>query len=258
MSIDISPDEISPVEFITPDVGVFDTETTGVDVEQARLVSAHIGSIVGGFAGLDGRDWLVDPGIPIPPEATEVHGITNEYVEDNGITPSRAILAIIRHLQDLADAALPVVIYNASFDLTIVHREALRHLGPDAGAEVAELYEDLIVLDPFVIDKSLDRYRRGSRKLADVAEHYGLEFDRDTLHGARADARLAGALMLHLWRTTRISSFTASQIHARTVDLYREQAASFADYLHSRGRHDEACDVLTSWPWHPKDGHHDL
>ncbi len=60
---------------------VFDLETTGVDVEKDRIV--QIGLI---RVEPDGtrRSWdqLVNPERPIPPEATAIHGITDEHVRD--------------------------------------------------------------------------------------------------------------------------------------------------------------------------------
>lgn len=57
---------------------LFDLETTGLDQQKDRIVEYA-------FASPDGS-WqmtgLVDPGIPIPKEATEVHGISDEDVAD--------------------------------------------------------------------------------------------------------------------------------------------------------------------------------
>ena len=57
----------------------FDLETTGVNIAKDRIVEI---SILKAFP--DGSEqentWLVNPGMPIPAEATAVHGITNEKV----------------------------------------------------------------------------------------------------------------------------------------------------------------------------------
>ena len=59
----------------------FDLETTGVNIAKDRIVEI---SILKAFP--DGSEqentWLVNPGMPIPPEATAVHGITNEKVSN--------------------------------------------------------------------------------------------------------------------------------------------------------------------------------
>lgn len=56
----------------------FDLETTGTDVAKDRIVSI---AIKYGHE-TEGRTWLVNPGIPIPPTATECHGIADEMVKD--------------------------------------------------------------------------------------------------------------------------------------------------------------------------------
>lgn len=65
-------------------LAAFDTETTGVDVEQDRIVSAAL--IVQECAGGRVRTtrWLVNPGIPVPAGATEVHGLTDEHLQRHG------------------------------------------------------------------------------------------------------------------------------------------------------------------------------
>ena len=59
----------------------FDLETTGVNIAKDRIVEI---SILKAFP--DGSEkektWLVNPEMPIPAEATAVHGITNEKVAD--------------------------------------------------------------------------------------------------------------------------------------------------------------------------------
>ena len=55
----------------------FDTETTGTDPETARIVSAAC-LWRGGASEAADEEWLVNPGVPIPAEATAIHGITDE------------------------------------------------------------------------------------------------------------------------------------------------------------------------------------
>jgi DNA polymerase-3 subunit epsilon len=59
----------------------FDLETTGVEISTARIVQIACIKI-----NMDGsteeKMMLINPNIPIPQEASEVHGITNEMVKD--------------------------------------------------------------------------------------------------------------------------------------------------------------------------------
>jgi DNA polymerase-3 subunit epsilon len=59
----------------------FDLETTGVNISSDRIVQIAIVKMnVDGTT--DEKTKLINPGIPIPKEATDVHGITDEMVKD--------------------------------------------------------------------------------------------------------------------------------------------------------------------------------
>ena len=92
---------------------VVDVETTGLDPANDRIVEI---AVVG--VDFERRSYrklyhsLVDPEIPIPPEASAVHHITTAMVA--GKAPS---LARIRPaLEALADPAIPFAAHNAGFD----------------------------------------------------------------------------------------------------------------------------------------------
>ena len=106
---------------------LFDTETTGVDVETDRIVSAAV--VVQDAAGTRPRvtRWLVNPGVPVPAGATAVHGLTDEHLQRNGRWPSPVLEEIARELGEQAAAGRPLVVMNAPFDLTLLDRELRRH-----------------------------------------------------------------------------------------------------------------------------------
>lgn len=66
---------------LTKPLAVIDLETTGVNPGRDRIIEIAIvkantdGSIVK-------KRKLINPGMPIPPESIEIHGITNEMVKD--------------------------------------------------------------------------------------------------------------------------------------------------------------------------------
>lgn len=236
-----------------PPVAVFDLETTGLDINHDRIITAYLGILDSDGIIRSSERWLVNPGVHIPAEATKVHGFTDERVV-HGKPPTQAVREIVEHLEDLVDAGYPIVAFNASYDFTILHREAFRHFDHGVAHRLEVIYEDEIaVLDPFVIDKALDQFRPGSRKLAAVAAHYGLTVPAD-LHDSSVDAVLAGRLMLTLWRDPRIAGFPAGYLHERQIAHYRQQAESFRDYLHRETRHEEALAVRNTWPYHPIGG----
>lgn len=65
------------------DIVFFDLETTGVSVTGDRIVQIAAVKVDQYFNQIgDVKDYLVNPGISIPREATEVHKITDEMVKD--------------------------------------------------------------------------------------------------------------------------------------------------------------------------------
>jgi DNA polymerase III subunit epsilon len=168
-------------------LAAFDTETTGVDVEHDRIVSAAL--VVQPRPGAEPRvmRWLVDPGVPVPPAATAVHGLTDDILRRDGIRPGRAVEEMARTLAATAAGALPMVVMNAPFDLTLLDRELRRHRGAGLPGylERAALY----VLDPRVLDKHADRHRAGRRTLSDLCDLYDVPLAG--AHDAASDALAA-------------------------------------------------------------------
>lgn len=222
-------------------VGIFDLETTGVDVENDRIVSACVG-ILGRSGVRSVETWIVNPGIPIPEAATAVHGITNEFVSEQGEAAQTAVFEIRAALLTLFAAGYPVVAYNACYDFTILDREMRRHIDPQGGIGI-DLHP---VLDPYVLDKAADKWRKGSRRLGDVAAHYGIE--TSDLHNAQQDAILAGRLAFALLDDVRLSGAGAEDIHRWSVKWRLEQQTSLGNYFREKGI-DEV--VRTEWPIYP-------
>lgn len=65
-------------------LAAFDTETTGVDVERDRIVSAALVVQDGPGSRPRATRWLVNPGTSVPEGATAVHGLTDEHLQLNG------------------------------------------------------------------------------------------------------------------------------------------------------------------------------
>lgn len=60
----------------------YDCESTGVDVETARVVTACVAHVNDGPPDL--TRWLADPGVDIPAEATAIHGVTTAHAREHG------------------------------------------------------------------------------------------------------------------------------------------------------------------------------
>ena len=207
----------------------FDVETTGVDTETARIVTAAVVKFDNGQP-VETRTWLVNPEIPIPPEATAIHGVTNEIADAEGLDPLKALTEIkatlFGQLQSWAKPFPPVVAYNAAYDLTVLWRESLRvHIA----SPTAKWTRTFPVIDPRVIDKQKDRYRKGKRTLGDVCTHYGV--DLGDAHNAGADALAAGQLAIKLAeKYPELTKVDAAYLHERQVAWYAEQAQGLAQH----------------------------
>lgn len=204
-------------------LAVFDLETTGVDVETARIVSACVAVLEPDGTVLERWDWLADPGIEIPEGASAVHGITTERARALGRPAADVVGEITQSLRVLLGLGIPLVIYNAPYDLTLLDRECRRHgrtpLAPPSP-----------VIDPLVLDKAVDRYRKGKRTLEVTAELYGVSLD--DAHDAGSDAIAAGRVAQSLARAyPEELDVSPADLHGRQEVWFAEQAASFADYI---------------------------
>ncbi|AXE25608.1 3'-5' exonuclease [Streptomyces globosus] len=228
-------------------LAAFDTETTGVDVERDRIVSAAL--VVQECAGGRVRQtrWLVNPGIPVPREATEVHGLTDDHLQHHGRWPAPVMEEIARALAEQQVAGRPVVVMNAPFDLTLLDRELRRH----RASSLARYLDNrpLTVLDPRVLDKHLDRYRKGRRTLADLCAHYGIELEG--AHDAAADALASLEVVRAVGRrfAGRLERLSPAELHTLQAVWYAAQARGLQAWFQRQGTPEV---VDPHWPLRPE------
>lgn len=191
-------------------IALLDVETTGRDPAIDRIV--EIGIVVG-RAGIIERkhSWLVDPGRPIPPESSAVHGIT-----DADVAGKPRFEAIVIDVLAALQGAIPAA-YNASFDRGFLFAEVER-----AGARLETMppaaRRDVEWVDPLVFARELYKEEQ-SRALGEMARMLGIELV--SAHRATDDAEAAlrvlyafanhprmprayGALMQEQRRLTRV------------------------------------------------------
>ncbi|MFE0511710.1 3'-5' exonuclease [Streptomyces sp. NPDC058964] len=227
-------------------LAAFDTETTGVDVETDRIVSAAV--VVQDAPGARPRvtRWLVNPGVPVPEAATAVHGLTEEHLQRNGRWPAPVVFEIAEELAEHAAMHRPLVVMNAPFDLTLLDRELRRH----RASSLDRWFESspLLVLDPRVLDKHLDRYRKGRRTLTDLCEHYGVTLEG--AHDAGADALAALDVVRAVGRrfATRLERLSPAELHMLQATWHAAQARGLQAWF-ARSGSDEA--VNQDWPLRP-------
>lgn len=154
-----------------PDLTVFDLETTAADPAEAKIVEVGVVQRVAGE--VSSHRWLVNPGVPIPAEAAEVHGITDEQVL--GAPAFSDVATAI--LEVLMSTDVRCAFNGQSYDLHVLNAE-LERIGEDAVAHAG-------VLDPLVWVRWRWRALR-FRRLGDVCKYVGVELT--DAHSAEADS----------------------------------------------------------------------
>lgn len=210
----------------------FDTETTGVDPTTARIVTAALVIRVPNTL-TEVKTWLLNPGVEIPPESTAIHGITTAHAQAHGRDPAEALDEIANELAShLLDEA-PVVAFNAAYDLPLLDVELERYGLPTLPQRVGRA--DYPVLDPLVLDRWVDRYRKGKRTLVDLTNHYQVSVT-EALHDAVVDTIATLDVleeMSRLWPQIGVTEL--HQLRPVQANAHREWASNFNDWLRKQG-----------------------
>ena len=215
-----------------------DFETTRTDTDTARVVEV---ALIGSNPDIANGEYLplfchiVNPGVEIPGEAAAIHGITTERAIDFGISPQGALAVIASAF--VSCASIPLVIYNVPFDFPLLLAEAKRY-----GVEIPAWPN---FLDPLLLDRHFDKYRRGSRKLEDVAKHYGVKLD-GTAHGSRVDAAASIGIMRKIvGRYPELFAYSIGHMQTLQAMWYANWKKGINEYWESKG---DSKRVVTDWP----------
>lgn len=211
---DVDPD----AAWIDLPIALLDTETTGRDAATDRIV--EIGIVIGRGGTIERRlNWLVNPGMPIPDAAREVHGISDDDVKD---APTFAQIA--GEIAEALRGAIPAA-YNASFDKGFVAAELARSgLVQDAFPPCVR--KEVEWVDPLVWARELQKYEKG-KKLGDVAARLGIALEN--AHRASDDAEAALKVLYAFGSDPRVPRTYAALV-AEQRRLGRAQEDSFAQW----------------------------
>ncbi len=148
---------------------ILDLETTGKDPQTAKIVEISVVKVMPDGTK-DIRTMKVNPGIPIPEEASDVHGITDEMVKDMPTFPqlAKAIKAFI------ADCPYIVTFNGNHYDLPLLVEEFTR-----AGVEWE--YSDHVSIDACTI------FKRQEARTLEAAVRFYLNREHEGAHGAESD-----------------------------------------------------------------------
>lgn len=222
----------------------FDTETTGTNVATDRIVTVALVHSVGpGRENETVATWLIDPEMDIPEPAQRVHGISTEHARAHGMKSAEALDEVAEMIADALRQDVPLVAFNISFDLAILENELTRlglpTLTQRLGHDIAP------VLDGLVLDRGVDRYRKGKRTLTDVLAHYGLEQD-GRLHTADVDVSATLDVLRALTvKYPKLGASSLEELHREQMGWHRRWAEGMNEWLTKKGK---APDVNTVWP----------
>lgn len=192
--VGVAPDFPPDGAWVDYPIAFIDTETTGLDPKSERLI--EIGVVLGqGGEVLERKGWLVNPGIPIPQAATDVHGITDEEVADK---PSFA--EIVPELLAYLDGRIAAA-YNAAFDRAFVVAE-LERANVDVSMGPLAIRAGIDWIDPLVFARELWKGKGESRALGAVASRLGVALER--AHRATDDAEAALRVLYAMARDPRV------------------------------------------------------
>lgn len=182
-------------------VMLYDLETTGLNYYMDKIIEFGYVLLEDGIE-IESGDILVDWGIDIPEIITELTGITQEEVNNNGISPYEFYNILIVLLQK----ANLLIAHNAQFDVSFMHNFLL-YMGDVNGIEDynVDFFDSLtLVVDHIAAGKKPRKPRKNSKdyeakmekweedvklvqthKVESVCKFYGIELNN--AHRALAD-----------------------------------------------------------------------
>jgi DNA polymerase-3 subunit epsilon len=187
----------------------FDLETTGIQPKTDAVV--EIGAVrFSGAEPIETFSTLINPGRPIPPEASAVNGITDEMVAGEP--------GIETVLSDLADFCkdLPLVAHNAPFDFKFILKAVEDHRARSPKGIVLDSCALARIVFPGMIN-----YRLGT-----LVAHFG--FPSGTFHRAEEDGVYCGLLFARTLEALEKAG-QPSTVHA-LLDLTGQPVMKFPQY----------------------------
>ena len=191
---------------------VIDTETTGLSCTEDEIIQLSAVRFQNGQA-MEYFDTYLKPGKPIPPEAQEINGISEDMVKDAPV------------LEEVAEAFLafvgndPIVLYNAKFDLMFLWC---------AGIDLVrgrEIYDAMYSSYGIFSKKALP-----NRRLVTVANALNIVFDA---HNSLEDSRATGEVMLEIVKrlTGRYGINVPEKIPMTREDIEKQMAMNYDDQV---------------------------
>jgi DNA polymerase-3 subunit epsilon len=162
---------------------VLDTETTGLDpLRGDRLVEIGCVEIFNRMPTGQTFHVYLNPERGMAAEAFAVHGLSSEFLADKPLFPE----VVEDFLEFIGDA--PLVIHNASFDVSFINAELDRVKLPPIARE--RLVDTLLL--------ARRKHPGVSNRLDDLCSRYAIDNSHRTKHGALLDAELLAEVYIDL------------------------------------------------------------
>ena len=163
---------------------VLDTETTGLETSQDHRI-IEIGCVEMINRKLTGRHYhqYINPQRKVDEGALEVHGITDQYLEDKPLFEviSPEFFAFIN--------GADLIIHNAPFDIGFINHETSK-LKPKIGA----IESGCRIIDTLALARQ--KHPGQKNNLDALCKRYGVDNSQRDLHGALLDAEILADVYL--------------------------------------------------------------
>ncbi len=208
----------------------FDLETTGIDVFSDLPVSFALVTFEDRLP-VHCETGIIDCGRDSHPEAEAVHGISRERALAEGIPLDEVVTKIVGVICEAGRNGVPVVGMNISFDLTMLDAVYRR----SAGKGLADLGWNGPVVDCLVLDRHVDRFRKGKRQLTYLCEQYGVE--HRGAHEVVADVEASVEVAITLCQMSpELRDMDLGTLTTRQTAWKHEQTAGLSSYLVRKGQ----------------------
>lgn len=235
-----------------------DTETSGIDTANDRIITCFMRAKDGDKVVFE-QNWVIDPGVEIPKEASDVHGMDTDWVREHGRKDALvAINEIAQELEFYSNIGYVVVGYNGSFDLAILDAEVKR---TDNGRGLNFL-ETPRFIDPVIFSRVFDKYVKGGHQLITVAKRNGIEIEEDRLHAADYDVevteKLVPIMLNRAWQELKdlrqglTPDEFVTKLQKWQAEQKKEWALHLTEYFASIGKTEEdgaPIKVSGAFPW---------
>ncbi len=197
---------------------VYDTETTGLDLEKDEMV--QLSAIKMGKDGIADRlDILIEPTLPIGKEAEETHGFSLEYIRAHGGVTAKDALELFA---SFVEGCVLVGHNNLAYDKPLVARQLSDNELPPLLTEAE--YDTLLLAKAFY--PFLENF-----KLSTLCEHFSVV--NACAHNALGDITATGECLTHIIREKLLPTTMERQnIIAKHVDKFK----GLYEFLHEVNR----------------------